>query len=76
MENQQVESMAGKNVTKQLPIHSKELPQTTKIHTEIMQQSLEKQLAEAREEKLIWKRLIIMLSTKKNTPKKISKSSH
>ena len=32
-------------------IHSKELPQT-KIHTEIMQQSLEKQLAEAREDKV------------------------
>ena len=43
--------MAGKNVTKQLlTIHSKELPQT-EIHAEIMQQSLEKQLAEAREEK-------------------------
>jgi hypothetical protein len=32
-------------------IHSKELPQT-KIHTEIMQQSLEKQFAEAREDKV------------------------
>ena len=49
LENQQLEVNGWEECDKAI-IHSKELPQT-EIHVEIMQHSLEKQLAEAREEK-------------------------
>ena len=51
LEEQQLEVNDWEEYDKAI-IHSKELPQT-KIHTEIIQQSLEKQLAEARREEKV-----------------------
>ena len=59
LENEQLEVNGWEECDKAI-IHSKELPQT-----EIMQQSMEKQLAEAREEKGDLEILIVMLSRNK-----------
>ena len=76
LENQQLEVNGWEECNKAI-IHSKELPQT-EIHTKIMQQSLEKQLAEAREEKGNLEKTYryAVHKIKKKLQKKLSKSSH
>ena len=68
LENQQLEvnrQWLGGIVTKQLCIHSKELTQT-EMNDEIIHQSLEKQLAEATEEKGDLEKTYVPLCSSRN----------